>query len=89
MENTNNWILQELNIRQDWNKKTQYTGSVKFQNGIKMEFSLLLDSGKCAKMIEILKDEIVNSASQLGDMMVKSMPIALPESSSTTEIHNP
>jgi chemotaxis protein CheY-P-specific phosphatase CheC len=86
MEN-NNWILKELNIRQDWSKKGQYAGNVTFQNGIKMEFSLLLDTEKCAKMITILKEEIVASAMNLGDMMVKSMPLAVeaPKESETPQ----
>lgn len=76
MEN-NNWILQDLSIRQDWNKKQLYTGNVKFQNGVKMELSLLLDNAKCAKMIALLQEEIVANAVNLGEMLVKSMPIAI------------
>lgn len=71
------WILKELTIRQDWNQKNLYAGSVKFQNGIKMEMSLLMDNDKCVKMISILKDEIVANAVNLGEMLVKSMPLAI------------
>jgi hypothetical protein len=93
MKNANdNWLLQELHIHKSWNGKGTFDGNVKFQNGVKMEFSLLLDHEKCSKMIAILKDELVASAVNLGDMMVKSLPVALPvsaESVASTESEKP
>jgi hypothetical protein len=76
MEN-GNWILKDLTIRQDWNKKGLYTGNVSFQNGVKMELALMLDNEKCAKMIAMLQEEIVSTAVNLGDLLVKSMPVQI------------
>jgi chemotaxis protein CheY-P-specific phosphatase CheC len=73
----NDWILKDLDIRQDWNKKGLYTGNVTFTNGVKMQMSLLLDNDKCTKMVALLKDEIIENAQNLGDMLIKSMPLAL------------
>lgn len=85
METPNDWILQEMHINRGWNSEGTYSGNVKFKNGVKMEFALLLDNAKCEKMIAILRDELVTSAAKLGDMMIKSMPIALPESKTNAE----
>ena len=79
---TTEWILESLSISQDWNKKGHYRGNVKFKNGVTMEFSMLLDSAKCAKMISMLQEEIQESAAKLGDLMIKSMPIQLPPAQS-------
>jgi hypothetical protein len=76
MENKD-WVLKDLTIRQDWNKKGFYTGNVSFQNGVKMELALMLDNDKCAKMIAMLQEEIVSTAVNLGDLLVKSMPIQI------------
>jgi len=73
-----NWILSMLTINQDWGKPGVYKGNVKFQNNIKLEFSMLLDEVKCAKIMAILRDEIVESAKTITEAMVNSMPIALP-----------
>lgn len=85
MQNNNDWILVDLTIRQDWNKKGLYTGNVKFQNGIKMELAIMLDNDKAAKMIAILQEEIVASAVDLGQKLMKSMPVQLPASTETNE----
>lgn len=73
----NDWILKDLSIRQSWNKPGVYTGNVTFTNGVKMELALLLDNEKCGRMLSILQEEIVASAVNLGDMLIKSMPIAI------------
>ncbi len=73
----NNWILKDMSIRQDWNKKGLYVGNVSFTNGVEMQMSLALDNLKCGKMIAILQSEIVESATNLGQMLVKSMPLAI------------
>lgn len=83
MEDTNDWTLETLNIIQNWQKKGFYNGSVKFKNGVKMELALILDNEKCVKMISLLQEEIMASALKLGDMLAKSMPIQIPQS--TTE----
>lgn len=85
MENQT-WILEDLAIRQDWQKKGLYVGHVKFQNGVKMELSLKLDAETCTKMITILQEEIVASAVNLGDMLMKSMPIKLQAPKETDSI---
>lgn len=72
-----NWILGSLSIHQDWQKPNVYKGSVNFKNNIKLEFNMLLDSEKCAKIIAILRDEIIESAKVVGDQLVKSMPTAI------------
>lgn len=76
MENQD-WILKHLTITQDWNKKGFYTGNVQFQNGLKMELAIRLDSEKAAKMIAILQEEIVASAVELGEKLMKSMPLQI------------
>lgn len=76
MENSD-WVLIDLNIHQDWNSKSMYTGNVKFRNGVKMELALKLTPEKCARMVALLQEEIVESAVNLGDMLVKSMPLAI------------
>lgn len=77
MEKTN-WILEHLTIIQDWSKSGFYKGNIKFKNDVKMEFTLNLDQEKCSRLISIIQDEIIESAKKLGDLMVKSMPVALP-----------
>jgi hypothetical protein len=78
MENQKDWILSTISIHQDWSKKGVYKGSAKFQNGLSLEFSMLLDESKCLKMVQLLKDEIVESAKVIGEQMVASMPVSLP-----------
>lgn len=73
-----NWILGSLNISQDWQKPGIYRGSINFKNNIKLDFNMLLDADKCAKIIAILRDEIIESAKTVGDQLIKSMPTALP-----------
>jgi hypothetical protein len=73
-----NWILGSLNIHQDWQKPNVYKGSVNFKNNIKLEFNMLLDSEKCARIMAIISEEIVESAKTMSQAMINSMPIALP-----------
>lgn len=80
-------MLQSLSICQSWQKDEPYTGTVKFKNGVKMEFSLMLNTAKCKRIMEILKDELTESAKTLGDMMVKSMPVAISETTETKEAY--
>lgn len=84
MENQN-WILQELHINQDWSKPGMYTGNVKFKNGVKMELALMMNNEKCVKMIALLQEEIVNSAVNLSDILMKSMPKVIEAPKETTE----
>lgn len=85
MENTkNDWLLDSLNINRGWQNNQPYTGNIKFRNGVKMEFTLLLDTEKCGKIIHILQDELTASAQRLGEMMVQSMPIAIQEKSESS-----
>lgn len=81
----NEWILQHVSISQDWNKKDHYKGTVKFQNGVQMEFSMLLDQQKCTRMLQLIREEIQESAAKLGDLMIKSMPIQLPAAPEQSE----
>jgi hypothetical protein len=84
MEKSNdNWTLSHLTITQDWAKPSIFNGNIKFKNGVKMEMALMLDDEKCRKLMSILRDEVIESANTLGDMMVKSMPQAITQS--TTE----
>jgi hypothetical protein len=85
MENKD-WILEQLNINQDWQKRGLYTGNVKFKNGVKMELALLLDNEKCVKMIAMLQEEIVASAVNLSDLLMKSMPVQIPASTEPEKI---
>lgn len=78
MENTSDqWILSNLSIRQDWTKPDLYVGECKFKNGVKIELAIILDSTKCKKMIEILQEEIVASARDLASKLMNSMPLAI------------
>lgn len=81
MENKEKWIMQNLTISlQAWGeKKGQYTGSVKFSNGVKMDINFLLDEGKCERFITILQDEIISHAQLMSNLLVTSMPKAIPE----------
>lgn len=83
MNDQEQWLMQSLSIYKSYVKDQPYEGNVTFQNGVKMQFSLKLDAQKCSKIISILKDEITDSARDLGDMMMKSMPVALPQSTDT------
>lgn len=85
METKNEWLLESLNINQDWQKQGHYCGSAKFKNGIKMEMTLRLDSEAAAKMIALLQPEIVKSATQLGELIVKSMPLQIESSITGSE----
>lgn len=89
MENLqNDWKLKSLSIHQSWQKDAPYAGTINFTNGIKMEFALNLNSEKCAKLISILKDEVVESAKELSDLMVNSMPIALKQPEEIKQIES-
>lgn len=83
---TKDWILESLNINQHWQKRGLYTGNVKFKNGVKMELALLLDNEKCVKMIAMLQEEIVASAVNLSDLLMKSMPVQIPASTEPEKI---
>lgn len=72
MENSN-WLLKSVNIYENWQKKGTYNGKVTFNNGVEMEISMTLDHEKCRKMIEILRDEIHESAVNLGQRMLDSL----------------
>lgn len=77
MNNTNEWILQNLSITKDWQTKGLYTGAVTFENGIKMQMSLKMDNASAVKMISLLQDEIVKSANNLSETLANSLPVML------------
>ena len=77
MENTQYWILESLNINQDWQTKGHYCGNIKFKNGIKMDMTLRIGNDAAVKMIAILQEEIQKSAAHLSETLSKSMPIAI------------
>ena len=79
MENTQQegWMLENLHIHKNYYKSGYFEGNVTFKNGLKMQFSLALTHEKCARMVSILNEEIVESAKNLGAQMIAAMPIAI------------
>lgn len=73
-----NWILSQLIITQDWQKPGFYKGTIQFKNNIKMEITMFLDTEKCARIMAIISDEIVDSAKVVSESLIKSMPTQLP-----------
>jgi len=68
------WVLSYLNIQPNYSCKGQFKGQIKFQNGMSMEFNMTLDDVKCRKMVALLRDEVEQSAKELGNLMISSMP---------------
>lgn len=85
MNENKDWMLQQLSINQNWQKKGCYEGNITFQNGVKMQFSMVLDQAKCTRLIEVLREEITESAKNLGQAMINSMPIQISETTKQGE----
>jgi len=91
MEEKEEWELESLNINRNWygNKDHYYIGSVKFKNGVKLEVSLKLDHIAATKMINLVREELEQSAKDLSNLIMKSMPTAIKASTIEVDILPP
>jgi chemotaxis protein CheY-P-specific phosphatase CheC len=86
MDTKQDWILECLTITQDWSKSGHYRGNVKFRNGVQMEVALILDNVKAAKMVALLSEEIVQSATKLSGLLINSMPVQIEAAKEETQV---
>ena len=55
--------------KEDGKKVDRYEGEVTFENGISEKFTVKLDATKCMVILELLSNQIVNTAQSLADKL--------------------
>ena len=74
-ENNNGWGLQELSIKLmtygEFNGK--YVGKVSFQNKTNDAFMFNLSPERTQKYLELIQEELVDSANHLGEKLLSSL----------------
>lgn len=72
---TEGWKLQSLNINRSWNSSNvnDYTGKIRFTNAKEEEISFNIPPEKMTQLLEIISDNVVDSARELGAGLVQSM----------------
>jgi hypothetical protein len=75
INNEQGWKLQSLTIEfQDWGEHVgKYLGRIKFKNSIKETFDFNIPPEKMEKYLNLIKDEVTESAARLGERILQSM----------------
>ena len=71
----NEWKLKsiEIEFKEYGEYKGKYIGSIRFSNGENESFRFNLRDGMAKPYIDLMADDIVKSASDLGERLIKSL----------------
>ncbi len=77
--NDSQWRLKSINITfQEWGEyKGKYLGKIQFGNGQQEAFSFNIHEDKAMQFLALIKDSVVDSAAQLGNRVLQSLPSEL------------
>ena len=59
--------------KEDGKKVDRYEGEVTFENKISEKFTIKLDAAKCGVILELLSNQIVNTAQSLADRLKQDL----------------
>jgi len=59
--------------KEDGKKVDRYEGEVTFENKISEKFTIKLDAAKCGVILELLSNQIVNTAQSLADKLKQDL----------------
>ena len=78
--NDDQWKLKSLNISfMEWGEyKGKYVGKIEFANRQQEAFTFNIPSEKANEFLALIRDNVVGSASRLGERLINSLPTALP-----------
>lgn len=70
------WRLKSINISfQEWGEyKGKYVGKIEFANRSSEAFSFNITDEKSLQFLALIRDNIVDSASKLGERLMQSLP---------------
>jgi hypothetical protein len=70
------WRLKSINISfQEWGEyKGKYVGKIEFANRASEAFSFNITDEKSLQFLALIRDNIVDSASKLGERLMQSLP---------------
>lgn len=90
--NNNEWRLKSVNIEfQEWGEyKGKYTGKIVFANNEREAFSFNISEEKAHQFLALIRDNVVDSATKLGERLLQSLgelpaPVSLKGVGETTE----
>jgi hypothetical protein len=88
--NDSQWRLKSINITfQEWGEyKGKYLGKIQFGNGQQEAFSFNITDEKALQFLSLIRDNVVDSASKLGERLMQSLPPQLMASTEPKEIEN-
>jgi len=74
-ENKDEWVLDniELKFEKFGEDKGKYKGKITFQNGHWESFTFMIKSDMAQRYIEVISEDVVKSASQLSEKLIKSL----------------
>jgi hypothetical protein len=80
MNNKAEWKLKDLSIRfQEYGDyKGKYIGKVEFTNKESEAFTFNVTPQRAEQFLNLIKDQLVDSASHLGEMLLQSLDLLLP-----------
>lgn len=70
------WRLKSINISfQEWGEyKGKYIGKIEFANRTSEAFSFNITDEKAIQFLSLIRDNVVDSASKLGERLMQSLP---------------
>lgn len=88
--NDSQWRLKSINITfQEWGEyKGKYLGKIQFGNGQQEAFSFNIAEDKALQFLALIKDSVVDSAAQLGNRVLQSLPPELMATPPKAEIED-
>ena len=78
------WQLESLKIefkkgyefkKDPVDKVDRYEGKIEFKNGLDESFSFLVEADMCNRYIDVIAEDIVKAASELGDRLIVSLKL--------------
>lgn len=74
--NDSQWKLKSINISfQEWGEyKGKYIGKIEFANRTNEAFSFNITDEKALQFLALIRDNVVDSASKLGERLMQSLP---------------
>lgn len=84
------WRLKSINIAyQEWGDyKGKYVGKIEFANRTNEAFSFNITDEKALQFLALIRDNVVDSASKLGERLLESLPPQLMAATEPKAIEN-
>lgn len=88
--NDSQWKLKSINISfQEWGEyKGKYVGKIEFANRQQEAFSFNITDEKALQFLSLIRDNVVDSASKLGERLMQSLPPQLMAATETKVIED-